>query len=94
MGNRSDPNSSAMEATAYFGYGGFNACPARWSMSLMLENGQPDSGPASVSLRPATMDFEVTYPITSCEDAAAMAKVHEYYCCDIADGHKPTQADA
>jgi hypothetical protein len=34
---------------------------------------------------PDTLEFEVARPITSREDAAAMARVHEYYCCDIAD---------
>ena len=79
------PTVRPWEAAAYFGFGGSSACPAPWVHVAYAREWSARFGARLVSLTPDTLEFEVARHITSREDAAAMARVHEYYCRDIAD---------
>src|SRR5262249_27430523 len=70
------------EAAAYLGFGGFNACPAPWVNVAYAREWSARFGARLLSLTHDTLEFEVARPITSREDAAAMAAVHAHYCSD------------
>jgi len=76
------PTVRPWEAAAYLGFGGFNACPAPWVHVAYAREWCTRFGARPLVLTHDTLEFEVACPITSREDAAAMAAVHAYYCSD------------
>jgi hypothetical protein len=76
------PTIRPWEAAAYLGFGGWNACPAPWVHVAYAREWSERFGARLLALTHDTLEFEVARPITSREDAAAMAAVHAYYCSD------------
>jgi hypothetical protein len=76
------PTVRPWEAAAYFGFGGFNACPAPWVHVAYAREWSARFGARALSLTHHTLEFEVARRIASREDAAAMAAVHARYCSD------------
>jgi hypothetical protein len=79
------PTDRRWEAPAYLGLGGFNACPAPWVHVAYARDWSARFGARLLVLTHDTLEFEVARPITSRENAAAMAAVHAHYCCDTFD---------
>jgi hypothetical protein len=79
------PTVRPWEAAAYLGFGGFNACPAPWIHVAYAREWSARFGARLLVLTDDTLEFEVARPITSREDAAAMAVVHAHYCSDTFD---------
>ena len=79
------PTVRPWEAAAYLGFGGFNACPAPWVHVAYAREWSARFGARLLVLTHDTLEFEVARPITSREDAAAMAAVHAHYCSDTSD---------
>jgi Domain of unknown function (DUF4253) len=76
------PTVRPWEAAAYLGFGGINACPAPWVHVAYAREWSARFGARLLVLTQDTLEFDVARPITSREDAAAMAAVHAYYCSD------------
>ena len=76
------PTVRPWEAAAYLGFGGVNACPAPWVHVAYAREWSARFGARLLVLTHDTLEFEVARPITSREDAAAMAAVHAHYCSD------------
>jgi len=74
------PTVRPWEAAAYFGFGGWNACPAPWVHVAYAREWSARFGARLLSLTRDTLEFEVARPITSRADAVAMAAVHAHYC--------------
>jgi hypothetical protein len=79
------PTVRPWEAAAYLGFGGFNACPAPWVHVAYAREWSARFGARLLVLTHDTLEFEVARPITSREDAAAMAAVLAHYCNDTFD---------
>jgi hypothetical protein len=79
------PTVRSWEAAAYLSFGGFNACPAPWVHVAYAREWSGRFGTRLLVLTHDTLEFEVARPITSREDAAAMAAVHAHYCSDTFD---------
>jgi hypothetical protein len=73
------------EAAAYLGFGGFNACPAPWVHVAYAREWSARFGARLLVLTHDTLEFEVARPITSREEAGAMAAIHAHYCSDTFD---------
>jgi Domain of unknown function (DUF4253) len=76
------PTVRPWEAAAYFHFGGWNACPAPWVHVAYAREWSVRFGARLVALTHDVLEFEVSRPITSREDAVAMAAVHAHYCSD------------
>src|SRR5262245_4641637 len=74
------PTVRSWEAAAYFHFGGWNACPAPWVHVAYAREWSARFGARLLVLTHDTLEFEVACPITSREDAVAMAAVHVHYC--------------
>lgn len=77
------PTDRPWEAAAYLGFGGFNACPAPWVHVAYAREWSARFGARLLVLTHDMLEFEVAHPITSRENAAAMAAVHARYCSDL-----------
>jgi Domain of unknown function (DUF4253) len=76
------PTVRPWEAAAYLGFGGWNACPAPWVHVAYAREWSARFSARLLALTHDTLEFEVASPITSREDAVAMAAVHAHYCSD------------
>jgi uncharacterized protein DUF4253 len=76
------PTVRPWEAAAYLGFGGWNSCPAPWVHVAYAREWSARFGARLLAVTHDTLEFEVARPITSREEAAAMAAVHAYYCSD------------
>ena len=76
------PTLRSWEAAAYLHFGGWNACPAPWVHVAYAREWSARFGARLVALTHAALEFEIAHPITSRQDAAAMAAIHAYYCSD------------
>jgi len=79
------PTVRPWEAAAYLGFGGFNARPAPWVHVAYAREWFTRFGARLIVLTHDALEFEVARPITSREDAAAVAAVHAHYCSDTFD---------
>lgn len=74
------PTLRPWEAAAHFHFGGWNACPAPWIHVAYAREWSARFGARLLVLTHDTLEFEVACPITTREDAVAMAAVHVHYC--------------
>ena len=73
------PTVRSWEAPAYLHFGGWNACPAPWVHVAYAREWSARFGARLVALTHDLLEYEIACPISSREDALAMAAVHAYY---------------
>ena len=74
------PTVRPWEAAAYLHFGRWNACPAPWVHVAYAREWFARFGARLVALTHDVLEFEVSRPITSREDAVAIAAAHAHYC--------------
>ncbi|HJZ32772.1 MAG TPA: DUF4253 domain-containing protein [Hyphomicrobiaceae bacterium] len=77
------PTVRSWEAPAYLHFGGWNACPAPWVHVAYAREWSARFGARLVALKHDLLEYEIARPISSREDALAMAAVHAYYGANI-----------
>jgi uncharacterized protein DUF4253 len=77
------PTSHSWQVPCQLGYGGWNECPAGAEHSAILRRWQERYAATLVTVTPDTIELGVGRPVSTREEALALAREQYVYCADI-----------
>jgi hypothetical protein len=79
------PTQRAAEAAAFLAFGGWNACPPPHVHVALARDWETRYGARLIHMSPDVLEYEVSQPPRTREEALALAWVHYRYCNDTVD---------